>query len=284
MGVLGIDLGRSGRISLMNQIGRTLNVPTGGWHGQAKLFERGDIRLTGLLEKMTRDRTAKLMAGHLERASRFLQVNLMLVMVSAHREAHQSLIATGATMINSYRQGGLDFLDGLKAQLGLPRAVTARWRPATPQRNMETNNIVYPELIPAKDQILAYSAVIATSFNHNFKASLRAEFAGNSVAALAGASRMALIVWQAYAFLAPGGRPYDVAKALRDQLGQHFGHRSALGFYAHKAGEQHRPPSLNDIVTDTSLDTLVWIQSAKTRAAETLFMECLTRRARELLP
>lgn len=187
-------------------------------------------------------------------------------------------------MINSYRQGGLDFLDRLKAQLGLPRAVTAHWRPAAPQRNMETNNIVYPELIPAKDQMLAYSAVIAASFNHNFRTSLRSEFADSGAAALAGASRVALIVWQAYAFLAPGGRPYDIARTLREQLGQHFGHRSALGFYAHKASQQHRPPSLDDIVNDASLDTFMWIQSAKTRAAETLFMECLLTRARELLP
>jgi hypothetical protein len=283
MGAIGIDMGRSGRASLMNQIGAALGMPVAGWHGQANLFERGDIRLTGLLQRMTDAHIARLIAGNLERAGRFVQVNLMLVLVSAHREAHASLTATGSAVINSYRQGGLDFLDRLKSQLGLPRTVTASWSPATPQRNVETGNIVYPERIPAKDQMLAYAAVIAASFNHNFTANLRAEFGDEATLALGGVSRKALIVWQAYAFLAPGGRPYDRGRKLREQLGQHFGHRSALSFYAHKAKDEHRRPTLDDIL-DSSLDSLEWIHSAKTRAAETLFVESLLGQARVLLP
>jgi hypothetical protein len=42
--------------------------------------------------------------------------------------------------------------------------------------------------------------------------------------------------------------------------------------------------SLDDIVTDHTLDHLEWVRSAKTRAAETLFLERLLKRARELLP
>jgi hypothetical protein len=91
-------------------------------------------------------------------------------------------------------------------------------------------------------------------------------------------------VWQAYAFLAPGGSPYDPKKTLRDQLGQHFGHGTALGYYAHKAEEEKRPPGLDDILSDHSLDHLEWLHSAKPRAAETLFLERLLKRARQLLP
>ena len=63
-----------------------------------------------------------------------------------------------------------------------------------------------------------------------------------------------------------------------------FGHRSALSLYAHHARQQGRKPSLDDIVTDrTLLVSLEWFHSAKTRAAEALFMERLLKRARELL-
>ena len=84
------------------------------------------------------------------------------------------------------------------------------------------------------------------------------------------------------------GRPthshYEPSKRLRDQLGQHFGHRSALGFYAYRAKEGGRPASLDDILTDGSLEHLEWFRSAKTRAAEAFFLERLLKRARELLP
>src|SRR5256885_14741857 len=52
MGVIGLDLRRAGRATLMNQVGDFLHIPRGGWHGQAKLFEGDDIRLRGLLVKM----------------------------------------------------------------------------------------------------------------------------------------------------------------------------------------------------------------------------------------
>ena len=64
-----------------------------------------------------------------------------------------------------------------------------------------------------------------------------------------------------------------------------FGHRSALSLYAHNARQQGRKPSLEDIVADrTLLVHLEWFHSAKTRAAEALFMERLLKSARELLP
>ena len=49
----------------------------------------------------------------------------------------------------------------------------------------------------------------------------------------------------AYSFLAPGGGPYDPKKALREQLGMKFGHRSALSLYAYNARQQHRKPPLS---------------------------------------
>lgn len=284
MGVIGIDIGKPGRVALMNQIGAALGVPPGGWHGQARLFEGDDIRLRALLVRLANERQAGLVADNLARAGRYVHVNLMLTLVSAAREFDRSLTARGTALIETYNSGGLDFLWENKKRLGLPLSVTKSWRAVPDMLNPETSNPVYPAKIPAHDQLMAYGAQIASSFSHNFQRNLRREFGDQAAPATAGASRLALLVWQAYAFLSPGGNPYDPKVRLRAQLGQHFGHGSALGFYADKAKTEKRAPSLDDILTDHSLDHLEWLRSAKTRAAETLFLERLLKRARELLP
>jgi hypothetical protein len=277
MGQRGLDLGRQGRVTSMNQIGAALGVPIGGWHGQARLFKGNDLRLADLFPLMVRPAVARVIAANLERAARYVQVNLMLAMVSAQREANRSLTARGTALVETYHQGGLDFLESWKPKLGLPGSVTASWRSVGHYLNYETGHDVYPERIPARDQLLAYAAVMSASFSHNFSRSVRVEFGSDASVAIGRASRLALIVWQAYAFLAPGGVRYTPACPLRDQLGQRFGHRSALGFYAHRARAAGRPPSLDDILSDHSLDHLEWLRSAKTRSAEAVFMERLWR-------
>lgn len=190
----------------------------------------------------------------------------------------------GTSLIETYHSGGLDYLGDTRKKLGLPRAVTDQWEDVRPFRNRETGNFVHPAMIPAHDQLMAYAAQIGSAFTHQFQDSLRVEFGPAAAAALAGASRLALVVWQAYAFLAPGGTPYNPGKPLRDQLGQHFGQRSALGYFAHKAKNPARSPTLDDIITEGGLEHLEWVRSAKTRAAETFFIEQLLKRARVLLP
>lgn len=283
MGHLGIDLGRAGRVALMNQIGQALGVPAGGWHGQSRLFEGNDIRLSALFPTMARPGPAQAIAANLARAARYVHVNLMLTMVIAQREACRSLTATGLARVHTYHQGGLDFLDKEKRQLGLPAAITKTWEPAASFVNAESDNEVFPADIPARDQLLAYAATVAARFSHNFASSLRAEFGVRAGPALGAASRDALIVWQAYAFLAPGGIPFTPARPLGEQLGQKFGQRSALGYHAYRAREEGRPPSLNDILRDGALERLEWVHSAKTRAAETLFLERLLKKARNVL-
>lgn len=285
MGVLGLDLRKEGRGALMDQIGAALGIPHGGWHGQARLFEGPDLRLRWLLLRLAKEHQARLVAANLARAGRYVSVNLMLAMVSAAREADPSLTATGTEMIETFNEGGLDFLWQEKSKLGLPGAITRTWQRGFAGVSAESHHTVHPARIPARDQLLAYSAQIAASFRLNFHASIRKEFGDDADAALAAASRKALLVWQAYAFLAPGGGPYDPKKTLRQQLGMGFGHRSALSLYAYGARQQGRKPSLEDIVTDrTLLVHLEWFRSAKTRAAEALFMERLLKNARELLP
>jgi hypothetical protein len=131
--------------------------------------------------------------------------------------------------------------------------------------------------------LMAYGAQIASSFTYSFQHNLRRDFGEQASPAMARVSRLALLVWQAYAFLAPGGH-YDPKRKLRDQLGQSFGHGAALGYYAHIARQEKRAPNLDDILTDHGLDHLEWLHSAKTRAAETLFLERLLKRGRQLLP
>lgn len=286
MGVLGLDMGRSARVTLMNQVGAVLHMPPGGFHGQAKLFEANDIRLRGLLARMARETQAKPMAANLDRAARYTHVNILLTFVSAAREFDESLTAHGTALVNTFDEGGLDFLWLEKDNLGLPKSVTRSWEEVPPFKNLESKakREVHPANIPARDQLLAYAAQIGASFNRNFKASLRAEFGDQAQSALSTGSRAAVLVWQAYAFLSPGGNKYDPNKSLRAQLGQRFGHRAALGLYANRSQQGGAPPSLDDIVKDESLNQLEWFRSAKTRAAETLFLEWLLKRARQLLP
>jgi hypothetical protein len=46
--------------------------------GQAKLFDGDDIRLRGLLARFANERQAKLIASNVDRAGRYVHVNLML--------------------------------------------------------------------------------------------------------------------------------------------------------------------------------------------------------------
>ena len=88
----------------------------------------------------------------------------------------------------------------------------------------------------------------------------------------------------AFAFLAPGGTPFNGEKPLSSQQGQHFGSRSALGYIAYRARLAGIDPELDQIVKDQAINHTEWVQSAKTRAAETIFVEALLKRARGLLP
>jgi hypothetical protein len=150
--------------------------------------------------------------------------------------------------------------------------------------NPESMREVHPAKIPSYDQMVVYAAQIAASFRSNFRASLTAALGRQAESALQRASRAALIVWQAYAFLAPGGTPFDDKKRPSSQQGQHFGSRSALGYVAYRARLAGIEPDLDQIVTDPEFNHTDWVRSAKTRAAETIFLEALLKRARQVLP
>jgi hypothetical protein len=280
MGTLGLGMGRAARASLMNQIAMSLGAPPGGFHGQARLFERGDLRLVGLLALMSRPEAALNVARNLRRARQYTDANLMLTFVTAGRERASAVTAVGDKLIDSWHEGGIDFLWKTKDQLGLPRSLTAAWGPVPRFKSPETHHLVYPAYIPARDQTLVYAAQLNSSYLRLMSGPLRDEFGMDAANVAARAPRVARLVWQAYAFLAPGGRRYDSSTPLAAQLGRGFGARSALGYVAATAP---RPEvALELVFKDPALNQTEWVRSAKTRVAETLFLERLLTTVREL--
>jgi len=284
MGVFGLEMGRTSRAAIMNDIGAALLIPTGGFGGQSRLFVKGDIRLVGLLALMTRESAAKSIAANLSRAGQNTSTNVLLTLVTASREHASALTATSDRLIDSWDEGGLDFLWKTKDQLGLPKSITGKWSPVPKFKSPETHSWVYPAYIPARDQTVVYGAQIAASFQRSFKPHLGKELGSDPDVALAASSRVARLIWQAYAFLAPGGRAYDPKQPVRAQLGQTFGSQTALSYVVAngRATDAAAPVNLSKIFQDPELNHTEWVRSAKTRVAETLFLERLLTTLREL--
>jgi hypothetical protein len=281
MGVMGLDLRRAGRVTLMNQIGQVLNIPVGGWtHGLSRLFDGQDIRLVGLLRRLAQEKQAASIATNLGQAVGFTSGNAMLALVTVAREHHSALTAHGDGSVNSFKEGGLDFLWDEKSRLGLPGSITKNWRPAPREINHETGNEVHPALIRARDQMIVYSAQINARFE-GFKSHLRTELGPASGVALAHASRVSLMGWRSYSFLAPGGRPFNPTFSIGDQSGQSFGCRTTFGYIRHKASEGSHPGAvdLEQVIKDSQLNVVEWVRIAKARTAEALFLERLLKTA-----
>ena len=270
------------RRALMNSIGSVLGIPAGGWgHGQSRLFERGDIRLVWLLRRLASRSAAQRVAKNLERVAGLSGAETMLTVATTAREHSSALTDVSSRMIDTWHDGGLDFLWKEKDRLGLPRSVTGAWSPVEPLVSGETNHYVYPANIPAHDQLLVYAAQIRASFDHSFLPHL-ADVAGNAAGTrLAVTSRPALLVWKAYSFLAPGGRSYDPKMTVASQSGQKFGCRTAIEAVA---ASRVGPIDLDDILRLPDLNSVEWVRSAKVRAAEALFLERLLTVVRETLP
>ena len=275
LGRLGLMMGRGPRASLMNALGARLLLPAGGFSGQARLFVKGDLRLLGLLALMAHQSAAKAMAFNLARVVRYTDTHVLLALVTAAREHASALTTTSDQLIDSWHEGGLDFLWKTRGRLGLPASITSHWEPVPHFVSPETHRAVYPAYIPARDQTIVYAAQIGSSYQLSFKARVETELGARSADALASLSRAARLVWQAYAFLAPGGRRYDNALPVRVQLGRGFGVQTALGYLLARARVETRPLDLDRVVTDPALNGTEWIRSAKTRVAEALFLERL---------
>lgn len=283
---MGAGLGAHGRKALMNSIGTLLGIPPGGWtHGISRLFVNGDIRLVGLLRRLLRESYCKAVSANLARARQYVDIDLMLTMCTAARESDASLSASGDHYVDSFREGGLDYLWEQRQKLGLPRAVTDAWLEMPAFINMESNVMIHPARIPAKDQVLAYAAQMNASYSSNFLRTLDVHLqAGRQSVSLA--SRHALCVWKAYAFLAPGGRAYDPKRTVAAQSGQPFGSATAVQYLVHQAKNTQATAGeiLDAVTTDLALNHVEWVRIAKVRVAEAFFMERLLAASAELLP
>lgn len=270
----------------MNAIGRLLGIPAGGWsHGQSRLFERGDVRVVALLRRFSNKSAARRVAQNLARVGTLSGAELMLTVVTASREHSSALTDVSSRTIDSFREGGLDFLGDEMKRLGLPRSVTRDWLALRPRFNRETGNAVHPARIPARDQTLVYAAQIRANYQHYFLKHATAQLGSAATSVISRTSRVAMLVWKAYAFLAPGGAAYDPHRSVAGQSGQRFGCRSALQYVAAAATSGGRPvQDLNGIVTLPDLNSVEWVRSSKIRAAEGLYLERLLTVVRELLP
>ena len=267
----------------MNRIGSTLGVPAGGWgHGQSHLLEQGDIRLVWLLRRLAVRAAAQRVAKNLERVAGLSGAETMLTVATTAREHSSALTDVSSRKIDSWREGGLDFLWAEKDRLGLPKSVTGSWTKVDPFVSGETNHWVQPAYIPARDQLLVYAAQIQASFHNNFLAHLSAIAGPSDPSIVAATSRPALLVWKAYSFLAPGGGQYDPKKTIAAQSGQRFGCRSALQALAGLGTSGSL--DLDGILRIPEFNSVEWVRSAKTRAAEALFLERLLTVVREVLP
>lgn len=269
------------RAELMEAICAVLNIPRGGWStGISRLCSQGDIRLVWLLRRLAHAHTASAVVKNLENARRFVGGETMLALVVAARESADSIDAVSMQPIDSWRQGGLDFLWDEKDKLGLPSSITSNWQPVPPFISGETHREVHPAYIPARDQVIAYAAQINTSFNRAMDTFLQRLPSGETPAWTG--CRVATLVWKAYAFLAPGGRPFDSKRSLSSQLGQGFGCLTALTYLANSA-PLRTPRRLDSVLTDMDFNRSEWVRIAKVRAAEALYLERLLYSTREFI-
>jgi hypothetical protein len=187
--------------------------------------------------------------------------------------------------VETWHQGGLDYLGANLQNLGLPRSIVERWKATSPVFSHETQKFTAPAVIPARDQLLAYAAQTRASWDRNFRLSL-AHVAGPKASPMLGvATRPAVLVWKALSFLAPGGEPYDDKKTIAAQSGKKFGHRTALEYLSEKAARRDSGPlRLDEITTDNERSHVECVRSARIRAAETIYLERLLTVVREIRP
>ncbi len=274
-----LDLKALGRRALMEAIAVRFGIPKGGFRNLRNgLYGKNrDVRLIGLIRTLANERQSVAATANLKRASDLVpEVPVSLVLITAAREHDSSVTTRSSRLVNTWYEGGLDFLWQNRNRLGLPSDITKHWRAATPFTSPETGNVVHPGLIPASDEILGYAAQTRLSFSDFETQMIELLGEANGKEALAALTDEARQVWEALAFVVPRGRKFDPS-TVGQFTRRDFGVRSALGYLIDKAGKEGRDTSLNEILTDPSLNLSNHVKKAKVRAAEAAFVD-------ELLP
>ena len=237
-----------------------------------------------MLRRLAHANLAKAVSQNLDRVTRFVSADVMLTLVVAARENANSIGAVSMQRIDTWHEGGLDFLYKEKDKLGLPASITNTWQKVTPFVSQETHRMVYTAEIPARDQVIAYAAQLNASMHNTFNR--HRQWAKGKYIVPASGSRVAMLFWKAYAFLAPGGPAFDEKKSFDSQLGQKFGCFTAITYLSITPP----PPAQRGInlfdraFADTQLNKSEWVRIAKALVAETLSLERLLNTTRELRP
>jgi hypothetical protein len=275
----GRDLGKNGRVALMQTIGERFGIPHEGFStGQSRIYDKDDIRFEQTLRVLSRTVSSRAAAANLKRAMELVpEVDSLLVLTTTAREYHPGLTSRGSEKVDSFRDGGLDFLDDVKNRLGLPKSIVGNWEHIPPYRSDETENLVHPSMIPVRDQILGYAALTRLSFKNfcTFVKSEEGEARGQAL--LDCLSRDARAVWQAYSFLCPVGSRFDPKEGPKH--GQKFGVNSAFGYLRHLASTTRMPFDMNAILTTPALHHTDYVKIAKARALEAAFFQHLLEQA-----
>lgn len=209
---------QSERIRLMNEICGLLGVPAGGWTSpQSRLLDRGDVRLVWLLRRLARKRSAENTVENLQRTTRFVDAEVMLTLVTAARENAGSVGAVTMQPIDTWSEGGLDFLWEERDRLGLPRSITSQWRQVAPFVSPETGSVVHPAEIPARDQVLAYAAQMNASFR-NGQSRYRQWLASQASSSFpSDGCRVAMLIWKACSYVLVENRAQQLSSAALRQ-------------------------------------------------------------------
>jgi hypothetical protein len=273
----------------MQQIGERFGVPHEGFPtGQSRIYvskESGnkqrqgekDIRFEQCLRLLSKAKSSKAASANLRRTRELVDTDILLVLTTTARENAFALTSRSSEPRDTFSDGGLDFLAKNIGRLGLPRAIVGTWDVGVEGISQETQHNVHPGLIPVRDQILGYAAQTRLSFM-DFQAHLRREIGAAEGQALIDAlSDDARTVWQAYAFLAPAGAPFDPKKG--PQHGQSFGVNPAFSYLRHLASQAGVAFDMNAILTTPALHHTDYVKIAKARAMEAAFFKALLERA-----
>jgi hypothetical protein len=199
----------------------------------------GGLRLYNKLRELDTEAELSHILGSLRRLDHISYLDRNLVLAIGFRESATLVLSSRRTPVDTFDQGGLDRLyseaprlrrDGL-----LPPEIARELRPGTTRATEGTTTTrvrsAAAALIPQRDLLVAYGAVIAdrfTRFRH------RADRAGLDIASITPRARR---IWTALFFGGPNGLDYEVfngqsARLSRDPgwMGSHFGANTIITF------------------------------------------------------
>lgn len=278
------DMEKSGRVELMRISAKRFGIPENGFKskrgGGGKLYQKkrgklidiGKHTLFSLVNKLSKEKNSRIVSEKLAQIEEIFpdqnQSQLFLALVTSWREGTSQVISIKSQLKHTYHDdAGLDFLWEIHNKLELPSSILNKWEKRESFINLETNNMVFPGAIPARDFVLAYAATNRYKFEIFEENARRILGTKEGNDALDNLNSDALILWMAFAFLRPGGKNFGDAK------GQSFGVKATIGYLLHKATIEEHDIDLNEILSDQSLHKYGAIRNAKARAAEALFLK-----------